>query len=147
MQASRQLQLRGDEGRQHHGIPWTVARGAVRTTVFSARVVLFPVLILLNWSDRLTYLALFAAQGILLARVFLKAMGADASKPLPQTAYAVSSPLVAPFASGLHQLYPITVGPYVLEPATLAALAAYVIGAWFLVAFLNAIKRLVRLVT
>ena len=103
-----------------------------------ARAIYVIFVTLLGWSDRLIYLGLLVVESALIGRVFLHILGVDAVRQISERVYAVTAPLVTPFAAAPT----LTVETHVLELAAVAAVVAYPIGAWFTIATLNLFKRL-----
>jgi len=103
-----------------------------------ARVMYLIFVTLLGWSDRLIYLGLLVVEPALIARLFLHVLGLEAIRQTSERVYAVTAPLVMPFAAAPS----VTVGTHVLELGEVAAVVAYPIGAWFVIAILNLFKRL-----
>lgn len=68
-------------------------------------------------------------QGLLLVRVFFRAIGANPVAPAAQWVYTLSEPLIAPFAGLLPDP---RAGDYVLELTTLFAVVVYTIAGFLL---------------
>lgn len=68
-------------------------------------------------------------QGLLLVRVFFRAIGANPTAPAAQWVYTLSEPLIAPFAGLLPDP---RAGEYVLELTTLFAVVVYTIAGFLL---------------
>ena len=81
--------------------------------------------------SRAIYLILAVIEALLLIRLVLKALGANAEAGFAQLIYGVTGPLIAPFA-GLFRT-PQAGGGATLEVNTLIALVVYALIAWLVV--------------
>ncbi|TAK33035.1 MAG: hypothetical protein EPO21_14025 [Chloroflexota bacterium] len=139
MEAYRHLGLPGKTEHGPHQPRSIMLRIAGHVLFFLARATYLTLLTLLDWSDRLIYLALLIAVPTVIARVFLQVLGLESIRAVSERLFAFTAPLVSPFATALP---PITVGTHELELAGIAAMVLYPIGAWALICVLNLFKRL-----